>query len=303
MEVPKGIVPAMLTVFNNDGSLDEGGTKAFAEWLIGCGVHGLAPCGSTGEGAAITEEERLRIIKATSAQAKGRVPVYAGVINYATEICIRMSKAAIDAGAEGVLVLLPYYYRPTIPSVINHLRKISAAIDRPIVLYNNPWFAGFELTPIQIKELADEGVVCSVKAAHGDPMRVNYLKYLCGDKVTALYGHDYAPMEAFFAGADGWLSGLPNLVPDFAVQLYEAIVIKKDMLLGQSIWKRIVPFAYYFMYERQGVNQSPHWLSVFKEALRMRGVECGKPRLPAEEMTNTEREVLKTYMTKMYPKE
>ena len=203
MKQPYGIIPAMLSVFNKDGSVDVKGQKAYAEWLIKKGVHGLSPVGSTGEGAAMNDPERLQIIKATVEQAAGRVPVYAGIIHYSTKLAIDLAKGAMDAGCDGLMVLLPYYYKPTIPDAVDHLRAVSKAIKQPIMVYNNPWFAGFELSPALVKQLADEGVVNSIKAAHGDPMRVNYIKYLCGDKVSALYGHDYAPLEAFSVGGDG----------------------------------------------------------------------------------------------------
>jgi len=302
MVVPRGIIPAMLTVFNADGSVDVGGQKAFAEWLISKGVHGLSPAGSTGEGAAMTDDERLQVIRATVDAAAGRVPVFAGIIHYSTDLAIRLAKGAMDAGADGLMVLLPYYYGPTIPSAMNHLRRISEAIGQPIMVYNNPWFAGFELTPAQVKQLVDEGVVNSIKAAHGDPMRVSFLKHLCGDRVSALYGHDYAPFEAFVVGGDGWLSGLPNVVPDLAVELFDAVAEKADLKLAQSIWARMAPLAYYFMYERPGApNASPHWLTVFKETLRLLGEDFGVPRAPAEPMTTEQRETLRKYLAQVYP--
>ncbi len=301
MKKPRGIIPAMLSVFNADGTVDIPGNKAYAEWLIGKGVHGLSPCGSTGEGAAMSDEERLQVIEATVRQANGRVPVYAGIIHYSTKLAIELAQAAMGAGADGLMVLLPYYYKPTIPDAVEHLRAVSKAIKQPIMVYNNPWFAGFELSPAIVKQLADEGVVHSIKAAHGDPMRVSYLKYLCGDKVSALYGHDYAPLEAFCVGGDGWLSGLPNIVPDLAVALFNATVEKKDLVKAQEIWKRMQPIAYYFMYERVGENASPHWLAVFKEALRLMGEDFGQPRLPTRPMSDSDRTVLQRYMADVYP--
>lgn len=301
MSVPRGIIPAMLTAFNEDGSVDTGGVKAYAEWLIQKGVHGLSPAGSTGEGAAMNDEERLQVIRATVEQAAGRVPVYAGIIHYSTELAVRLSKAAMDAGADGLMVLLPYYYRPVISDALEHLRQVSKAIQRPLMVYNNPWFAGFELNPEQVKMLVDEGVVNSIKAAHGDPMRVNYLKYLCGDRLSALYGHDYAPLEAFAVGGDGWLSGLPNIVPDLAVDLFNAVAEEGDLEKGRRIWARMAPIAYYFMYERKGENPAPHWLAVFKEALRLMGEDVGLPRLPTHSMSDAERRVLQRYLAQVYP--
>lgn len=288
MNVPRGVIPAMLTVFNRDGSLDVAGTRAYAEWLIQMGVDGLAPTGSTSEGVTLSPEEHRSVVAATVEQASGRVPVFAGITSYAQDPAVRMAKAAVDAGADSLMVLLPFYYQPTIESAMNYVRRVSEAVERPVMVYNNPWFAGIELSPAQIKQLSDEGIVNSIKAAHGDPMRVTYTKFLCGDAVSVLYGHDYAPLEAFAGGADGWLSGFPNIIPDLAVDLFGAVHVEKDLDSARAIWAKIAPLAYYFMYDRSGSPPAPHWLSVIKHALTLRGVEVGHPRLPAEPLTPEE---------------
>jgi 4-hydroxy-tetrahydrodipicolinate synthase len=301
MKVPRGIIPAMLSIFDDQGNVDIPGQKSFTEWLIKKGVHGLAPCGSTGEGAAMTDEERVAVVKATVEQANGRIPVFPGIIHYSTKLASELARKYKDLGADGIMVLLPYYYKPTIPTALDYLRDISKVWGGPIMVYNNPWFAGFELDPEQIKLLADEGVVNAIKAAHGDPMRVNYIKYLCGDKVSCLYGHDYSPLEAFVVGGNGWLSGLPNLVPDLCVELFNAVDKDKDLQKAQGIWKRMQPIAYYFMYERKGANAEPHWLSVFKDGITMLGQNVGKARAPAVPLSKAEYDLMKSYLKQVYP--
>jgi 4-hydroxy-tetrahydrodipicolinate synthase len=301
MQYPKGIIPAMLTVFDDNGNFDPSGQKRFIDWLIAKGVHGISPVGSTGEGAAMSEEERIQVVKTTVEQVNGRVPVYAGVIHYSQKLASELVKKFKDLGVDGLMVLLPYYYKPTISSAMDYLRHISKVWGGPILVYNNPWFAGFELEPSQLKTLADEGVVNGAKLAHGDPMRVNYVKYLCGDKVSALYGHDYSPLEAFAVGGDGWLSGLPNLVPDLCVELYNEAVINKDLVKAQAVWNRMRPISYYFMYERKGANAEPHWLSVFKDGIKMQGLDIGKPRLPAVPLTKPELDIMRSYLKQVYP--
>ena len=145
------------------------------------------------------------------------------------------------------------------------------------------------------------GLVDSIKAAHGDPMRVSFLKYLCGDKLSASYGHDYAAFESFVTGGDGWLSAFPNIVPTLAVDLFDAVREKKDLVLARQIWDRIAPIAYYFMYERKGDPQSPHWLAVIKETMAMLGCEAGVPRLPTRPMSDEQRAVLRHYPSMVYP--
>ena len=299
MKIPRGIIPAMLTVFDEKDNIDVAGQKRFVEWLIKKGVHGLAPCGSTGENVALTDDERIQVVKATVEASNGRVPVFPGVVHYSEKLASELIRKYKDAGADGIMVLLPYYYNPTIPSAIDYLRNVSKVWGGPIMVYNNPWFAGFELSPEQIKILADEGVVNSIKAAHGDPMRVNYTKYLCGDKVSCLYGHDYSALEAFVVGGDGWLSGLPNLVPDLCVELFDAVTKDKNLEKAQAVWKRMLPIAYYFMYERK--NGDPHWLSVFKAGVTMLGEDIGRARAPAVPLTKPELDMMKKYLKQVYP--
>ena len=120
-------------------------------------------------------------------------------------------------------------------------------------------------------------------------------------RFSALYGHDYAPLEAFVAGADGWLSGIPNIIPELSVELFDAVSEAKDLPLAQDVWRRMAPLAYYFMYERQGQNPAPHWLQVFKEALRMMGMDIGLPRRPTYSMSLRERDLLHSYLMQVYP--
>lgn len=297
---PRGIIPAMLTVFNKDESLDLQGQRGFVEWLIQEGVHGIAAVGSTSEAVALSDEEKLEVVKATVDQANGRIPVYAGIIHYSTKLACELAKATVDAGVKGLMVLLPYYYKPNAEAAMQYLRDVSKAAGMPIMVYNNPWFAGYELSPVQIKALAEEGVVNSVKAAHGDPMRCNYLNYVAKDKISCLYGHDYAPLEAFVTGADGWLSGLPNLVPNLCVQLFDAIDKRGDLQEGLKVWQQMLPIAYYFMYGRRD-NSDPHWLSVFKDGLAMLGVDVGAPRKPCVPMNMDDKKVLFKALSDVYP--
>ncbi|MCY4021042.1 MAG: dihydrodipicolinate synthase family protein [Chloroflexi bacterium] len=298
MQKPKGVIPATITAFNSDGSLDIEKTKAYAEWLIQEGVHGLVPNGSTAEPMSITEEERMQVIKATVDQAAGRVPVYAGATHYGTQMQIDLCKAAMDVGAAGHLVLLPLSQAELpVSSAMTHLRKIADGIGQPFILYNNPYAAGYELTNEQVKELVDDGVVNGIKAAHGDPSRVTYLKYLCGDRLSVLYGHDFAGWEALMAGADGWLAAIPGVIPDLIVQLYEAIHDNRDFELGTQIWKRMAPYVYYYNF----AESKPHWVAVNKATLRARGLDFGECRSPVEPFTDEEYDVLLRALAPVYP--
>jgi 4-hydroxy-tetrahydrodipicolinate synthase len=185
------------------------------------------------------------------------------------------------------MVPLPYYMLPPKQAIMDHFRNLRDAITIPIILYNNPWVCGVELHSRDIAQLVDEGVVNAVKASHGDPFRVQELKYLCGDRVQALYGHEYAPLEAFLTGADGWLTGNLNIFPRQAKDLWQAAGIEKNITKAKRIWSQMMPYIYYSLYEKS--DAGPHFITIYKEALNILGHNVGKPRLPLQTMTSSQR--------------
>ncbi|MCX7013777.1 MAG: dihydrodipicolinate synthase family protein [Candidatus Sumerlaeota bacterium] len=286
-----GVIPPSITVFNDDDeSINEQKTREHVDWLILNGIDGIAPCGSTGEFIAMTPEERKRVVEMVIDQVDGRIPVYAGTGHYFTRLTMEFSRHAEQAGADGVMVILPYYMAVNKEAAMDHFRQLRKAISLPIIIYNNPWFAGYELAAPELAQLVDEGVVQSVKSAHGDPYRVHELKYLCGDRIQALYGHDYALLEAMLVGADGWLSGLPNVFPRLAKDLWIAAGIEKDIPKAKEAFSQLQPWIHYGMHGKR--NGSPHWLSIVKESLTILGRDVGRPRLPLQPLTSVERKDL-----------
>ena len=146
----------------------------------------------------------------------GQVPLICGTGRYDTLNTIKMSKYAQDCGADGVMVILPYYLNPHKKAVMQHFRDIRAALDIRMMIYNNPWFAGYEMTVPEIEELVNDGTIQDIKAAHGDPNRVHELKFHPGDKLNVFYGHDYCALRVCWLVADGWLSGFPPFCPSSA---------------------------------------------------------------------------------------
>ena len=148
-------------------------------------------------------------------------------------------------------------------------------------IYNNPWFAGYELTTPEVKELIDDGTIQGIKAAHGDPNRVHDLKYYMGDKITVFYGHDYCGMEAYAGGADGWLSGLPAILPKQCRAIQDAVQ-SGDLEASRKAMNNIIPFVNYFLYDKK--NGEPHWLEVCNYTLTAQGLDVGLPRSPARDL-------------------
>lgn len=278
MKSPYGIMPAALTIWNEDESFDEKGMEAYVGWLLDNGAHSISACGSTGENIAMELEEQKRIIEVVVKTVAGQVPVYVGTGRYTTGATIELSKHAEAVGADGVMVILPYYLKPYKEAAMNHYRALAGEINIPIMVYNNPWFAGYELNAKDVKQLVDEGVVNSIKSAHGDPARVHELKFECGDKLKVFYGHDYAGFEGIAAGADGWLSGILSALPGPCRQIYDAVAVEQNLEKGRAVMNRLMPFINYLTYEK--TNDRPHWLEIFKAAVNMQGIYAGKPRRP-----------------------
>ena len=293
----RGVIVPMITVFDDDESIDETGTREHADFLLANGVHGLAPCGSTGEFIAMMPEEVRRVIDMVVDQARGRVPVFAGTGHYSTKATIEMSKYAESAGADGLMIVPPYYLLPPRRLVLDHFRAVKDSVCLPIILYNNPWFAGLELTSWEIAALVDEGVIEGVKVAHGDVGRIHDLKYLCGDKLAVMYGHDVNALEGLLAGADGWISGLPNLIPSEACQLYNYAVIEKDLRKAQDLWMRLLPLFHFDVVIKH--NEEPHWLPGIKDGLNLRGRRAGKPRRPLTALRPDELEELRAILARL----
>lgn len=292
-----GVVPPMLTAFKEDGSIDEKRTCKYINFLIDRGIHGVAPGGSTGEFISMTIEERKRLIKIVVEEVKGRIPVYAGVGHYSTDRTLELSEYAEKVGVDGLMIMPPYYFLPPKEDVLEHFRTVAKNTSLPIIFYNNVWFVGIDFTPWEYAVMVEEGIIQGVKEAHGDPVRVHTLKYLYGNKLTIFYGHDYCAAEALLIGADGWLSGVPSVLPGLCVELYEAAVVEKNVEKARKIWERLLPFINLFIFLKK--NDYPHYISFFKRTLEIMGVNVGNPRRPLRPLNEEYNKKLKDVLKKM----
>ena len=190
-----------------------------------------------------------------------QVPFIPALAKYGTAQTIEMTKFAQKCGAEGALVIMPYYLIPHKRAVVNHFKKLREAVgdDFDIIPYNNPRFCGYQFEPIELKELAEQGIINGVKLADGRASYIQGMKHYCPDGITALYGHDYEPLPAFFAGADGWLSGLPGIFPKFCVDLFNLCTVQQDAPAARKLWDKMHFIDYFITYS----NNDPHWHEVF----------------------------------------
>ena len=277
---PYGIYAPTVTAFNQDESLNKGAIRAYVRFLLDSGVHGLAPMGSAGEFIALTERERTQVMEWILEEVNGQVPVYAGTSHYSTRMTIELSSHAEKSGASGIMVMPPYLLRPPKEDVLNHFRIIREEVSLPVMVYNVPLLCGVELTPDEIRLLAEEDVVHAVKWSHPEVARIHDTKIICGDDFPVFVGIDVIGFEGLAAGADGYIGGLAMIVPDLLCELFDSIHSECDLVGARKRWNRlwpIVKFEYRALLSEAG---QPHWLAVCREAAELQGIPVGPPRLP-----------------------
>ena len=225
---PKGIIPAMITPFDKNGTIDEEGLRELASWLVSQGVHGLVVCGTTGEFVNMAPEERKRAFELVIDEVGGKVPVIAGTGDASTQKAIELTRIAEDLGADAALVVSPFYMRLTDKEVYEHYEAILSATDIPVILYNIPQCTGNWIDWWVAEGLAREfSAVSGIKDSSGSmPYFMTLLEKLKG-LVSVICGHDEMGAPALMAGADGLILASANLLPDVWVQIYEAVKLKK----------------------------------------------------------------------------
>lgn len=255
----RGIVVPSITVFhdNSSQSVDLVRTAAHLEWLIAEGANGIVIGGSSGEFVALAPEEiRNLIILATSA-VRGRVPLYAATGRYSTHETIDLSLFAQRQGADGIMVVCPYYLRPGPAEVMAHFHAVREAVgpDFPIILYNNPGTCGYELPRENILRLHRRGIINAVKSSQGSATEAVELAAIPYGPIS-YYGHDYdGPAKL----AHGWLTGILNVYP-----VRGDVAMAKIQRLADYVWK----------------EGRMHPITAYKAALTLRGRDVGIPRRP-----------------------
>ncbi|MFN0168053.1 MAG: dihydrodipicolinate synthase family protein [Bryobacteraceae bacterium] len=277
LEKFRGIFPAALTTFDKDNNLDENATAAHWEWLIRQGVDGLVIAGTSGEFIALENDERVRLFRLARDVVKGRVPLIYGSGHYSTRLTVELSLQAAALGADALIVILPYYQKPSKAAVIEHFRHVRKAADLPVMLYNNPAnSACVDLNPREIAQLVDEDVLHMVKSTYETVVPVHDLSFLLGDRMAIFYGSFQAAYEAFCAGAHGWVSGVLNVVPKAAKAMYEAC-LHNDARRGFAIWKKILPIVHLYTWQQVGPVSD---LATYRSILNFWGLHGGYSRNP-----------------------
>lgn len=217
----KGVMPATLTQFNADLTIDHGLLAEHGKWLIDSGCTAIICHGSLGEGATLSFEEKLALQK-TYVAALPNTPIIPGVAALSTKEAVDIAKAAKDNGCRGLMVLPPYLYASDWREMKTHMAAVITATDLPCIIYNNPVAYKTDFTPAHIKELADEfSNVESVKESSTDARRIAGIRELCGDRLTLGVGVDDCALEGAAMGAKFWITGVGGAFPKHNVKLWD----------------------------------------------------------------------------------
>ena len=217
----RGSITALITPFRN-GKVDEKAFQEFVEWQIQEGSHGLVPCGTTGESPTLSHDEHMRVVELCVEVAKGRVPVIAGTGSNSTSEAIELTKHAKRAGADGALVVTPYYNKPTQDGLLLHFRAIADAVEIPIVIYNIPGRSVIDMTTATMAQLAKHPNIVGVKDATADLNRPIRTRLELGEDFVQLSGEDGTAVAFLAHGGVGCISVTANIAPSLCAQMQDA---------------------------------------------------------------------------------
>jgi 4-hydroxy-tetrahydrodipicolinate synthase len=275
----RGVIPAITTPFNADGSVDHDFLARHARLLVEAGCTGFVPLGSLGEAATLTRDEKIAVLE-TLVRAV-RVPIMPGIAALATDEAVRLAQAARDVGCRGLMVLPPYVYSTDWREMGAHVAAVIGATPLPCMLYNNPLAYKTDFTPPQIAELAARFAnLAAVKESSGDVRRFAGLRALLGDRLDLLVGMDDAIVEGVSMGAVGWIAGLVNAYPAESVRLFE---------LAQSGGAPAAADLYEWFLPLLRLDTVPKFVQLIKLAQEIVGLGSERVRAPRLVLEGEER--------------
>ncbi len=281
-----GCYTALLTPFGAKG-VDYGALEHFVDWQVTEGVHGLVPCGTTGETATLSSEEYQEVIARTVKIAAGRVKVMAGTGSNSTEKTIASTRLAETLGADAALVVAPYYNKPTQEGIYQHFKAVAASSGLPIIVYNIPGRSGVNITDETLARLAELPTIAGVKDATGDLARVPSLRHLVGDRLTLFSGEDMTTVGFNAMGGNGVISVISNIVPKLAAEV-QNLTAAQDYIGATKLQDRLVPLVHAMFCE---TSPGP-----VKYAASLLGKSTAELRLPLVETAPSTQEAVRAAM-------
>lgn len=282
MSIFKGSGVALVTPFTETG-VDYAKLEELLEWHISEGTDAIIICGTTGEATTMTDNEKKEVIKFTIEKVNKRIPVIAGTGSNNTQAAIEASRYAESVGADGILVITPYYNKTNKKGLFKHFEAINNAVNTPIILYNVPSRTNMNITPEALLELSELSNVTAVKEASGNISQVAKIKALCGDKLDIYSGNDDQVTAILALGGIGVISVLANVVPK---AVHEMVM---SYLTGDTNKSLSLQLEYLKLANDLFIETNP---IPVKTALNLMGKEAGDLRLPLYEMDENNKAIL-----------
>lgn len=281
----RGVIPAITTKFNVDDTIDYTFFADHCRWLVDAGCVGLVPLGSLGEGATLSFEEKIALLKTALEAVEDRVPVIPGIAALSTIEAVRLAQAAEEVGCSGLMVLPPYVYSTDWREMKAHVDAVLRATSLPAMLYNNPLAYKTDFLPEQIAELAREhSNLQAVKESSADVRRIAAIRALIGERLELLVGVDDCLVEAIQAGAVGWIAGLVNAFPHESVALFQ---LAQEVRQGQGDHAQLEALYHWFL-PLLRLDTVPKFVQLIKLAQEMVGMGSAQVRRPRLELEGEE---------------
>ena len=269
-----GSMVALVTPFK-DGKVDWPALEGLVDFHLNNGTHGIVPCGTTGESATLSHEEHDAVVDAVIKAVNQRVPVIAGTGSNSTDEAVRLTRAAEKAGADGALMISPYYNRPTQEGIYQHYKKVAESVAIPIIVYNIPGRTGSKIEPETLARLAAIKNIAGVKEATGSVDQAIDVMRLCGDELAVYSGEDSLIFSLMALGGKGVISTVANVAPKDTAALAQAC-LQGDWQRGRELQFKLIPLIRSLFIE---TNPIP-----VKTALSLMGKCTGDLRLPLTPM-------------------
>ena len=276
-----GIIGYLVTPFTVDDAIDTDALTAMVDRLVAAGVHAIAPLGSTGELAYLTDGEFDLVIDTVIAAVQRRVPVVAGVSDLTTANTVRRATRAQDAGADAVMVVPVSYWKLSEREIVRHYASVSENIDIPIMVYNNPATSGVDMKPDLLVRMFDTiDNVAMVKESTGDLSRMLNIAKLSDGRLPFYNGSNPLVLAALRVGAAGWCTAAANLRPQPCLDLYEAVT-RGDLQAAEALYDELNPLLEFIV--------AGGLATTVKAGLEILGVRAGPPRRPLLPLAEADR--------------
>jgi 4-hydroxy-tetrahydrodipicolinate synthase len=287
----RGVIPPIVTPVDREERVDENALRRMVDHVIAGGVHGILSLGSTGEFFGLDPDEQRRAVRITVDQAKGRVPVYAGIGGISTRECVRSAKMAVEEGSQAVTMLPPMFLGPNDEELYRHFRAVADSVPLPVLLYNNPDRMKVNISASLMERLADVPNIVGAKDSSGDlVLTAEYIRRTRAKGFRIMAGRDIMILGTLAYGGVGCVAATANVVPSLVVEIHEKF-LAGDLAGALEAQFKLAPLRLAF-----GLGSFP---VVIKDALNLIGLDVGEPIRPNTPCTEASREKLRVILVSM----